>query len=300
MPTPRLMRSTSIPKAPRASRAFRPGATLPWLLCLICLLAFTGIATGPLSAQPAPDPFLQGFQEIGTYALSVDGQKAPGAQIYKSDRARAFLLLGSGVDRPILIDMRSRQVETVGIMSLAKRQDGTIDILADASVTPQGPFQIDGSGTGVSFATGGHKYALSERASLVGPQKASDLTAYDPSYARRAEAYTPNPSLVAQLDKESQPVRVQVFFNSKCPHCELMVPRIIKVQETLDNPKITFDYYGVPDSFKDPVMDAKDVHGTPTGIVYVKGKEVGRIVGEQWNVPELAIQNVLTGGKATG
>lgn len=294
MPTPRSMRPTSTPTTLAA-------ASLPWLLCLTCLtclIALAGLAAPPLSAQATPDPFLQGFQQVGTWALSVDGTKSPGAQIYQSERARAFLLLGSGVDQPILIDMRSRQVETVGIMSLAKRKDGTIDILADASLAPQGPYQIDGSGRGVSFTTGGHKYSLSERASLVGPQKAADLTAYDPSYARRAKEYQPNPGLVAQLDKETQAVRVQVFFNSKCPHCELMVPRIIKVQETLDNPKITFDYYGVPDSFKDPVMDAKDVHGTPTGIVYVKGKEVGRIVGEQWKSPELAIQNVLMGGKA--
>jgi hypothetical protein len=31
----------------------------------------------------------------------------------------------------------------------------------------------------------------------------------------------------------------------------------------------------------------------PTGIVYVDGKEVGRIVGGEWQMPELAIKNVL-------
>lgn len=287
MPTPR-------PKSSRHSTSSRPvlrGTAL--VLGLLSLLGWAGLVAPPLSAQPAPDPFLQGFEPIGTYALSIDGKTNPRAEIYQSDRARAFLILGSGVDQPLLIDLRTRQVESVGIMSLAKRGDGSIDILADAAVTPQGPFQI--AGNGVSFKNAGHDYKLEERESLVGPRKASELTAYDPAYARGAEAYQPNPKLVAQLDKESKPVRVQVFFNSKCPHCRLMVPRIIKVQKTLDNPKISFDYYGVPDSFKDPVMEAKKVTGTPTGIVYVNGKEVGRIVGDQWKAPEQAIQNVLTG-----
>ncbi len=278
---------------PRPTSSPRHPGLRPASLAAALLLGLLGLAAPPLSAQPAPDPFLQGFEPIGTYSLSIDGKVEPRAEVYQSERARAFLLLGSGVEQPLLVDLRSRQVEAVGIMSLAKRGDGSIDILADAAVTPRGPFQIAGSG--VSFKTGGHEYQLAERASLVGPHKAAELTAYDPSYARGAAAYRPNPSLVSELDKESQPVRVQVFFNSKCPHCRLMVPRIIKLQETLDNPKITFDYYGVPDSFKDPVMEAKDVHGTPTGIVYVKGKEVGRIVGEGWKSPELAIKNVLLG-----
>ncbi len=264
---------------------------------LACLALLLGPAAPPLAAQSTPDPFLQGFQPIGTYSLSIDGKPAPRAEIFQSTRARAFLLLGAGVDQPLLVDLRSRQVETVGIMSLAKRPDGTIDILADAAVTPRGPFEVGEAG--VSFETGGHKYQLGERASLTGPRKASELTAYDPSYARGAEAYQPNSKLVSQLDKESQPVRVQVFFNSKCPHCQLMVPRIIKVQQVIDNPKISFEYYGVPDSFKDPVMEAKNVHGTPTGIVYVKGKEVGRITGEAWKTPELALKNVLLTGNPT-
>ena len=56
---------------------------------------------------------------------------------------------------------------------------------------------------------------------------------------------------------------------------------------------VHFDYYGVPDTFKDPLMKEKGVDGVPTGIVYVDGKEVGRIIGGQWKIPELAIKNTL-------
>lgn len=259
---------------------------VPALAATLVLLA----AAAPAAAQ-TPDPMFQGFEPVGSFALTVDGQGVPGAEIYQSERARAILVLSSHLEAPVLVNLRSRRAETVGFMSLAKRPDGSIDVLADAPIQPLAALEVGGDG--VSFPYQGKTVALTNRESLTGRQSAEALTDYDPSYAREAEAYQPNRSLVAELEKEKTPVRVQVFFNSKCGVCKQMVPRIIKLDQTLDGSKIAFDYYGVPDSYKDPELEKKDVHGVPTGIVYVNGKEVGRIVGNEWRVPELAIKNVL-------
>lgn len=249
-------------------------------------------AAVPLAAQPAPDPLFQGFEPVGDFALSIAGEEVPGAEIYQSERARAILVITSQLDTPVLVNLRSRRAETVGFMSLAKRGDGSIDVLADAPIQPLATLNMDAEG--VSFSYQGKSVALSTRESLTGRQTAKALTEYDPSYDRGARSYEPNRSLVAELEKLSEPVRVQVFFNSKCGVCKQMVPRIIKLDRVLDGSSIAFDYYGVPDSYSgDAEMEKKDVHGVPTGIVYVGGREVGRIVGNDWRVPELAIKNVL-------
>lgn len=250
-------------------------------------------AAPPLAGQQTPDPMFRDFEPVGTFALSVDGEAAPQAEIYQSERARAILVLSSNLDSPLLVNLRSRRVEQVSFMSLAKRQDGSIDVLADAQIQPVGGLEVQENG--VRFSAGGREFALSTRESLTGPQSAGALTEYDPSYARGAEQYEPNSNLVEELKGHSRPVRVQVFFNSKCSACKQMVPRIIKLERVLGDSAIEFDYYGAPDDYQDPELEAKDVSGVPTGIVYVGDQEVGRISGGEWQVPELAIKNVLNG-----
>jgi thiol-disulfide isomerase/thioredoxin len=269
--------------------SFRDLFTLP--RAAACLLVAL-VALAPLAAQPAPDPLFREFVPTGAYAVAIDGKRAPAAEVYESDRARALLLLSSELDSPVLINLRSRRVETVGFLSLAKRGDGSIDILAEAQISPLGPFAL--ADEGVSFDVRGKEVSLTTRASLTGRQKATGLTEYDPSYARGAQLYEPNQSLVAQLQRQAAPVRVQVFFNSKCAACKQVVPRIIKLERALAGSKIAFDYHGVPDGFKgDAEVEKKDIRGVPIGIVYVNGKEVGRISGGEWQMPELALKNLL-------
>lgn len=268
---------------PTASRSRRAALSI---LCAFCALA--GLSAG---AQPAPDPMFQGFEPIGDYSLVVDGETVPGAEIYQSDRARAILVMSSALDQPLLFNLRSRQVQRVGFMSLAKNPSGTIDVLAEADITPVTSFTVDQEGASATVA--GTRVALRTRESLTGHHDADALAAHDPSYDRKADAYSPNESLLEDLRAQGKDIRVQVFFNSKCGVCKQMVPRIIKVDRVLEDTVIEFDYYGVPDSYQDPLIEEKGVDGVPTGIVYVDGVEAGRIVGGEWKIPELAIKNTI-------
>lgn len=267
---------------------FRTLRSAALAFALVALTAF-----GAAGAQ-VPDPMFSDFEPVGAYTLSIGGQEVSGADIYQSERARAILVMTSKLEGPVLVNLRSRQVESVGLMSLAKRKDGSIDILADAPIQPVSAFEV--LENGVKFSYGGKAVELLARESLTGRQSAKALVEYEPAYARAAASYEPNANLVAELEKRKEPVRVQVFFNSKCGVCKQMVPRIIKLDRTLDSSNIEFDYYGLPDSYSgDEEMERKGVTGVPTGIVYVGGKEVGRIIGGDWRIPELAIKNVLNG-----
>ena len=285
------MTNRAIPSSPDRRAVRTPRRAGLAVLALAITFALVATLALPALAQPTPDPMFRDFEPVGQFALEIDGTPDPKAEIYQSERARAILVITPQLDQPLMFNLRSRQVERVGFMSLAKREDDTYDILADADITPVTTFSVSESGASVNLD--GKTLALTPRESLTGPHKASELTEYDPAYARGAAAYTPNDQLLASLKQEAKDVRVQVFFNSKCHVCKQMVPRIIKLDSVLDDSVVHFDYYGVPDTFKDPLMKEKGIDGVPTGIVYVNGKEVGRIIGGEWKIPELAIKNTL-------
>ncbi len=266
--------------------------TLVASVALLALLAF------PLSAaaQRIPaDSVLRNFQPTGDYILEVDGQEYPKAKIYRSQSAAAFLIRAGALDSPVLLSPRAGSVQTVSIMSLNMQATGTIDILANAQLIPQGRFKVDGEE--VVFAVDGHSARLRPKPALTGPQKSTDMVAHSPSYATKAEAYSPDLAVVEGLRNVTSPARVKVFFGSWCPFCSNYVPRMIKVAELLQGSKIEVEYYGLPKPpfTDDPAAKAEKIDGVPTGIVYSGGREVGRIQGDQWSSPEKALQKILSG-----
>jgi thiol-disulfide isomerase/thioredoxin len=193
----------------------------------------------------------------------------------------------------------SGRVETINVMKLAKKDDGLLDLLPGATLSAEGQFQAEGQG--VRFSVAGKTVRLSPRPPLLGLRQATDLKAYSYLYVKGAEEYAPDTAVVAQLKRQAQPVRVRVFFGSWCPHCQRVVPGVVRLAEELASSRIEFEFYGVPQGFKgEPEAEKANVHAVPTGIVYVAGKEVGRIQSDSWSNPERALYGVLNGGGSSG
>ena len=121
------------------------------------------------------------------------------------------------------------------------------------------------------------------------------LAAYSADYRKGAEAYSGSTPIIQKLRGETRPVTVKVYFGSWCNFCKQMVPRIMHVAEQLKGSKINIDFYGLPhDIHSDRQAESLGISAVPTGVVYLEGKEVGRISGNGWKIPELAINNALT------
>ncbi len=263
-----------------------------WMLLAALVLAV------PAQAQQV-DSVFRDFLRTGDFTLVVDGKPAPRAEIYKSDVAPAYLILTSALPSPVLLTPRAMAVETVSIMKVAKQKDGSVDLLADAPTTSQGQLRLEGDK--VVFNSEGHKVSLNPKPPLLGARKAGDLRTHSPDYIAKANGYKPNVQAVAALKKETRPVRVRVFFGSWCPHCKEHLPYLMRVEDELKKAgsKMQFDYYGLPPGFgNEPEAKKFKVSGVPLGIVYLNGKEVGRIAGGAWEAPDVAIRNILNGGGA--
>lgn len=260
------------------------------------LVAAAVCAALPARGQAVPsDNVLRGFQRTGEFILLVNGQADAKAEVYVNRNIPAYLILPTALS-PILLTPRTSQVETVQMLKVARKPDGTVDLLSDAAMKPQGKFQLVGER--VDFTSEGKKVSLSPKPPLLGLKKAADLKTHSPEYVVSAKAYTPNAQSVAALKKQAQPVRVLVFFGSWCPHCKEVVPHLLRVEDEVKGAKIQFDYRGIARDFKDPEVQRLSIKEVPTAIVFVNGREIGRITRNDWAAPEAALARLLGVAKA--
>ncbi len=136
---------------------------------------------------------------------------------------------------------------------------------------------------------------------LLGLRHADEVTAHNPEYVSSAKAYAVNGSEIATLQKEGRSVTVRVYYGSWCPHCRRLVPHALRIEQELKASKIRFEYFGLPPHFdSDPEARKVFVQSLPTGVVYVNGNEVGRLLGDQaWQSPESTLRVILAASTAT-
>jgi thiol-disulfide isomerase/thioredoxin len=267
-----------------------PVVTVPLTACALMAV----LAVLPAAAQRVPaDNVLRDFQRTGDYVLVVNGKPAP-AEIYQSQRAAALLVISSSFPSPVLLSPGMGAAQTVNLMKIDKKPDGSIDLLSDAVLAPQGA--IDLQDEEVHFKADGISAALVPTPPLLGLHRVAEVTAHNPEYLPRTAAYQPNPQAVAALKKERRPVVVRIFYGSWCPHCREMVPHAIKLEQLLKGSPIQFQYFGLPPRFgTDPPAVQNRIKAVPTGIVYINGKEIGRITNTTWTAPENTLVAILAG-----
>ncbi len=269
-----------------------------WFLRLAILLAAlaagASVAALPGAAQRVPaDNVLRDFQRDGDYLLVINGKRVA-AEIYRSQRAAAMLVISSSFPSPVLLMPGMGAAQTVNLMKIDKKPDGSIDLLSDAVLAPQGPIDIQDEG--IRFKADGVSAALVPTPPLVGLHRVDEVTAHNPEYLPRAATYNPSAQAVASLKREQRPVVVRVFYGSWCPHCREMVPHAVKLEQLLRGSRIRFEYFGLPQNFgTDPPAVQNHIKAVPTGIVYINGKEIGRISNTAWTAPETTLVAILAG-----
>ena len=233
------------------------------------------------------------FEPVG-FMAKLDGQTLADAEVFQSKAAGSFLILGSGLPAPVMVKIRDGEVQTVDLMKVNRREDGTVELLPNAALANQGAFQVTADRLGIQFSVEGRQGELLEKPPLLGSQDIAGLSEHSPEYRRSANSYSPSDPIVSKLSEQSRDVQITIYFGSWCGACKQMVPRIMKVAEQLAGSKINFDFYGLPRGITgDPEASRIDIHAVPTGVIYLDGKEIGRIEGSGWRVPELAINNIL-------
>ena len=247
------------------------------------------------NAQMMADEVLRDFKINGDFVLELDGNVLKSSEVFFSERAVAYLVMAPELASPVMISPRARSVQSVHLMKVIKKQGGgAVDILADAELVPLGSFTLQG--TNVVFSIDGKGAKLMPKPWALGRHNAERLKKSNPEYAFQATQYTPGAQHLEALRNQSKEVKVMVYFGSWCPHCKRMVPRILRVAEELAGSKVDFEFYGLPSPLTDdPEAKRADVHGVPTMLVFVDGKEAKRFDGNGLQVPEASIRQAVGG-----
>lgn len=270
---------------------------------IVLALALLAMSAATFAQGVPSDGVLRDFQPFGDYTVLVDGKSAA-AEIFQNEKLPAILVLSSALPSPVLLTPRTQSVESVHLMKISKQPDGSVDLLADAVLAPVGRFQTQGEQNDiVTFSYEGRQVKLNPKPAIVGLRNGADLKKQSPDYARTASSYKPNGAAIASLKKEPQPVTVRVVFGSWCPHCRQHVPMILRVEDELKGSKVKFEYFGLPkppEAWKHPEVKRLGVKGVPTGVVYMNGREVGRIEGKGWDAPEVLLNKIVHGPAVKG
>lgn len=262
-------------------------ATLSRMLGILLLTA------SALPAQQA-DPWFGRFVPFGKLEVKLDARTLDDAEVYFAERAGSYLLLSASLEEPLLVDVRSRQVNRVSASTVEKHDDGTASLQIGAVAGTVGPFEVAETKLTAALADG-RQLVLAPKPPLLGLHEAEDLTAHDPSYAYRARQYPPNEETIARLRQETRDVTVRVYFGSWCQTCARMVPWVLQVGGELEGSRIRFEYYGLPPTMDDPVAAEASVDGVPTMIVSAGGEELGRRSAPDLGIPEKALMQILSG-----
>ncbi len=275
----------------------RPGPLLLRILALSLALTMTCmVLAGPASARPSQrlptHSIFYDFRPIEQYVLEVGGVSSPGARILIAERLPAFLIMAPELDSAVILMPRTGMAQSVSTQSVAQQSDGSFALLRDVTLANEGTFQV--VGRDVSFSVGGRPVVLKEKPYLLGLQEVAALEAYSSGYLQREREYSPYSAVLDELRSFPREVRVRVYFGTWCAYCSIYVPRMMKVARDLAGSAIQLEFYGLPSpATQDPIVTELRIDGVPTGIIYIDGEEVARIIGNMWQSPETALKVLL-------
>lgn len=265
-----------------------------WRRRALPLLLATGLAAAASIAaqQPVPStPVSPSYRPIGLYSLEIDGKPVADAAFFHSQASGSILVQSSQLSSIIELQPRGRVLLTHSADGFHRNRNGTLDRLPRAKPASTGSFELVDSLP--RFELEGRRFAIKEKAALLGPQTADSLVKHDPTYAQRAQLYQPQAQYLDVLRQVTEPITVKVFLGTWCTVCSELMPHVLRVEEELEGSKVRFEYYGIARDFSDPEAKRLEVTQLPTGILYAGGKELHRIVGYSWRYPDMSLHNAI-------
>lgn len=132
---------------------------------------------------------------------------------------------------------------------------------------------------------------LAGQGEMLGPVSREALFERHPDWQAVAAAYQPKPDFVEKLRALGREVRVEIYLGTWCTDSKAHVSEYFKVLDLADTPLIQTACTGIPED-KDkraPYFQGKDIVKLPTFLVFIDGREIGRIV----ETPEKSVEEDL-------
>jgi len=126
---------------------------------------------------------------------------------------------------------------------------------------------------------------------MLGPLTREAILKDHPEWQEVVALYQPDSPAIDGLKVFNRPVQVEVFLGTWCPDSKAHVSEFFKVLDLTDNALISATFIGIPrdKTQRSEYYQGKDIQKLPTFLVFVEGKEKGRIV----EVPLISMEGDL-------
>jgi hypothetical protein len=133
--------------------------------------------------------------------------------------------------------------------------------------------------------------AIPEQNEMLGPLSPEAILEQHPDWRAVVKAYQPKPDCIDKLRAGLREVKIEIYLGTWCPDSKAHVSEYFKVMELVDSPLFQTAYIGVPrdKGKRAPYYQGKDILKLPTFLVFVDGREIGRIV----ETPEKTVEEDL-------
>jgi len=254
---------------------------------LLAALALT-LAVFPARADEAP------WARSCRFAIEANRQPAPGSMVFEK-RGVADLLgrLADGrwfLVQPVQQRAHALAPDAAGVDAGGRK--ATIKLLP--AVQQGTPLILTPAGLAFDFA--GQSVRIVPTPPLLGDVSYDAFLSLCPEFQDREHAYEPQAERVKAISAKGNDVILEVYFGSWCPHCQEVLPRLIKSLREAGNPNLRVRMIGLPRAFtEDPTVKARGVRGVPTVIVYRKEVELGRFSGTETAPIEETLARLIGG-----
>jgi thiol-disulfide isomerase/thioredoxin len=230
-------------------------------------MAVTGLA-----AASSPD-----LWPIATdYAATVRGPDASPVRVFTSPDYRKLLLVPEKGKTAYILLLKTSEAQSVPRQAITFEKNGA-RLDGGARKTALGSFTRKEAN--IDFRSGSLEIHVGPAATLTGETTLSEILEQKPGYRQKSAEYQPDAAAVAALRRWSRPAEIFVFFGTWCPVCGRRVPMFMKTIEAAANPNLRVRYIAIDEKYSNPadLIRSHSVHITPTFIVKVDGREIGRI-----------------------
>lgn len=253
-------------------------------IVLLMLVATTGLLWAEDSV----------WQRSCRFATDVDSSGATPGTVYEKKGTPDMLGTLTG-DVWFLLQPAKRRVLTLAA--------GQVKLAADGpTATLSGPLPDEGTAVkltpaALTFDVNGRFVKVLPTPPLLGEVKAEDFLNLCPDFQADETNYEPDAKTVTRLANTKKQHTVEVFFGSWCPHCQKVLPKLIKSLRLADNANLHVKWIGLPRSFiNEPMVKERAVRGVPTIIVLEGDHEVGRFSGAEKTPIEVLLANLVQPG----
>jgi len=108
--------------------------------------------------------------------------------------------------------------------------------------------------------------------------------------------YQPYPDIIEALQKQGQNIKAEVYMGTWCPDSREYVPVFYKIADEAGWDRKNIRLIALPRNFKDAkVARKRKIFRVPTFIIYLNGKEKGRIIEYPMENMEQDLRKILIG-----